>query len=224
MNYGHIERLLGKPIDPVFWFMQRVPFLVEIARDEGKKDAYSYRDFHVAGAAIAINSDEKIFWSDVAGNLKRENKNKICVERKLEGRARRHAMTDLVGFIVLGTTDRQQIEAVSGLPTPTLHWCADCRHDIPASPIVSPNALVVTCGLDSDVNQTFLAHQVVDMYREAERGHVKPALLTAQPDFTDWEQRVATYQVLSGGEEAVNLPLEMRQRLAQLALNKEVTI
>jgi len=84
--------------------------------------------------------------------------------------------------------------------------------------------LIIHSGLDSDVNQTFTIGQEVDMYARAEKGDVDPALFRHQTDFTDWEQRLQTYMTLTGGAEALSIPLEERQRLAQLALNKEVSI
>jgi len=224
LDYGRIEALLNKPFDPVFTFLLHAPYMIEDARAEGRVDAHSYRGFQVAGGAYGINPAEKTAWEDSAGNLKRESKNKICTERKLYTRAAKQGVTTMIGLVVLGTTDRELIREVSGLPTPTLHLCSDCRHDVPASPIVSASMLIIHSGLDSDVNQTFTIGQEVDMYARAEKGDVDPALFRHQTDFTDWEQRLQTYMTLTGGAEALSIPLEERQRLAQLALNKEVSI
>jgi len=224
LNYGHIESMLGKPFDPVFAFLQRAPYMIEEARTKGQADVHSYRNFSVAGSFYAINSSEKIAWVDSAGNLKRESKNKICTERKLEGRARKYGMTDTIGAVILGTGNREQIREVSGLPTPTLHLCSACRHDLPASPLISPSSLIIHGCLDSDVNQAFAIGQEVNMYARAEKGVVDPKLFKAHDDLTDWDQRVQTYQALSGGAEATKLSLAERLRLAQLAINREVTI
>jgi len=226
INYGNVERLTGKPIDPVLWFLQRVPYLVEQARSLGRQDAHSYRDFHVAGAIAAINPAERTYWEDAAGNLKRSNKSKVCAEKKLLGRALKHGFPHVIGLVVLSTTDRAEIKAVSDLETPTLHFCGVCRDEVPQHQCVADRTLVVTSGLNEDVNQTFTVGQVASLYPQALHGDSAAAfeLTRSRPDFHDWDQRIATYQMLTNGPEAVNLALEERQRLAQLALSKTVSI
>ena len=224
LSYGKIEETLGRRFDPVLYFIQRIPYLVERARTMGRESAYSYRDFHVAGAIVAHSEAEKIIWEDVGGNLKRATKAKVCMERKLDGRAEKRGMLETIGYVVLGTTDKKAISEVSDLATPTLHWCTDCRHDIPNTPRTTPNTIIFTSGLEDDVNQSFLTYQLTDMYRRAESGDIDRALMRSQPSLDDWEMRVATYQAMTSGWESAAIPLHERQRLAQLALSGTITI
>ncbi|MBC7582019.1 hypothetical protein H7097_04105 [Aeromicrobium sp.] len=222
VEYGKIERITGQTFDPVLAFMQAVPAMIAKARNDGWSSAHSYRGFHVAGTAYAINTTDKVAVTESGGNLKRETKGKVCVEKRLDGRLRK-SMTDIIGFVVLGTSDQQSIEDVTGLATPTLHLCSDCRQEIPASPIVSPTTLIVHSGLVQDVNQAFTIGQEVGMYARVDKNQVDPLLHDALPDFHDWGARVNTYIKLTGGQEAAcAIDLGERQRLAQLALSKTV--
>lgn len=224
VEYGKVEQLTGTEFDPVHWFLENIPFMIEQARSDGQRDAHSYRQFHVAGTGYAINTHDKISNIESAGNLKREPKSKVCVEKKLAGRMQKD-MTNLVGLVILATTDKHQIKQVSDLPTPTLHLCGECRHEILEYGIASPSTLVVHSGLDVDINQTFTLGQEVDMYANAEDGDIDERLFRAQPNFKDWTARLQTYDRLTGGHEtALTIDLSERQRLAQLALNIEVTI
>lgn len=222
-NYAHMEALLGKPFDPVYAFMRLVPYMVESARTAATTDAHSYRGFHVAGSMYAINEIDKLAIQDSAGNLRRSVKEKVCAEKKLLGRATKAEATHIVGLVVLGTSNQEAIQQVSDLATPTLHFCSVCRVEVPEHPAVRRSTLAVTSGLESDVNQTFNVGQIQDLYARADKGDIDDSLFRGQPDFTDWEQRLATYSLAIGRLQEAGPSLEIREVIAQMAMSRTLT-
>jgi hypothetical protein len=222
-NYEEHGRMTGTTIDPVYWMMENIPLMVGKARQLGRKDAHSYRDFVVPGGMISLNEHDKIIGTDVAGNLKRANKGKVCFERKLLTRAKNNGMTSVLAIVGLATTNRTEIAEVSDLRSPTLHLCSDCRHAIPASPLVSPSTICFTSGIESDVNQAFQLGFLTDAYAKVEAGETVSELYASRPDMTDWDARKRAYQTMVGPNASHEFSVDQRLHFATLALSKSVT-
>ncbi|HEX7368532.1 MAG TPA: hypothetical protein VF261_02655 [Candidatus Saccharimonadales bacterium] len=224
-NYGRVEELLGKPFDPVYAFLQQVPQLIVRAREIGARSAYSYRNVYVAGSIYGIDESEKTVWQETTGSVKRQGKEKVCFEKRALALASKTLIPRIIGMVILGASDRRQIESISGLATPTLHPCVVCRAETLAQhPAVSASTLAVTSGLQGDVNQVFSVGQLQRLYERAGRGDIDAALYESHSDFTDWEQRLARYGDAVQRLEGTAPSIDTRLGLAQLAMSGSLKI
>ena len=195
--HSGFEQEFGKNVDPHHIFMGLVPHMVDISRKAAKEEAYSYRGFHVGASLLAFlpRARETLLFS--AGNTKYENQQKICAEKalleQLDGYARVTGdSAEVIGLVVVGTSDKALIEGVTGLPTHTLHPCRDCRGMLGDSPGVTEDMLIVTAGLQSDAHQTHTLGQLQAFYAH----DAAEAALHTNPDFDNWHTRQAYYDYM----------------------------
>lgn len=178
-------------------FISSVPYMMYQARAAVRHSAHSYRGFLVGASAYAVRTHDGDTAVVSAGNLKNEHKSKVCAERKALALAKKAGFERIVGLVVAATTDLDLIEGVSGRKTPTLHPCADCRSMFHDHPLMRPDTLVVTTGLDTNRYQVHDVSELVDFYNRP-----SPPLDTQYSiaGTDNWEQRIATYDVLVSAE------------------------
>ena len=204
--------------DPGRTFIQRVPSMVDQARDAAENDAYSYRGFKVGAAVLAYNPHTRETGVLAAGNLKiRPDKAKFCAEYRSLQIAKRSGLTVVGGIVVAATTDKHQIGEVTDVETRTLHPCSECRQLFCDHPLMRDDTLILTTGIDSDVYQVHTNDELQKLYAD----HYPDALegRPTQFGFEHWDQHLETYDRLRAAEATLS---EDRQRgiaqLAQMAL------
>jgi hypothetical protein len=190
--------------------------------------AHSYRGLHVAVSALVGIPDTDINAIYIAGNTKAvPSKSKICAEKKLLSKASNEGFTEVTGFVGTSITDVDTIRDISDYPTPTLHWCPECRADGQASPLVSKNSLLATVGLDKNIYQVNRFEDVIDLYSGQHKFRDTPEKFLEytefKDDFSDLHQRLNLYTTLVQAEGLVgNIAPEEATRpralLAQVAL------
>lgn len=207
---------IGVPIefDPYRAFIEDVPDMVRRARDARKRSAYSYRDFLVGGAAFAWTIGTTETGVDVSGNTKStKRKEKVCSEPKLLQKAKKAGYNALIGLVVVGTTDVNEIIKVNNFASPTLHPCTSCQGDLLNSPLVSESLIIVTAGSDSDIYQVHSLAELDNMYSSHS---VETDQRMCQEGFgRAWTKRLPMYDALVLAEAAV--PLEQQRSRAMLA-------
>lgn len=200
--------------DPYRRFVQRVPELIDQARDTyyDEREAYSYRGFRVGLSGLVMTRGSHDTGTLTAGNLKKVAKPKLCAEQRFLARVRKAGYDQVVGFVLAATTDRTKITEVTGLATPTLHPCDECRAKLSRSSLITDDTLVVSAGIDKDYYQVQRWGQLTDRYGSEE----EDALIYGDIGFgfEEWDKRVTYYDEFVRGNPAI----EARARLAQAAL------
>jgi len=200
--------------DPYRAFIEDVPDMVRKARDARKYSAYSYRDFLVGGSVFAwtIGTTETAVFS--SGNTKTtKNKQKVCAEPKLLQHARKAGYSALIGLVVVGTTNRDEIKGVNKYDAPTLHPCVPCQTDLLGNGLVSDDLIVITAGAEHDIYQVHSLGEILAMYRDENVEEVQRA---HQEGFgRKWQSRVQIYDSLSLAEAII--PVEQQRPPALLA-------
>ena len=203
--------------DPYHHFIDSVPFLVESARSAARIDSHSYRGFLVGAAAFTLVAQSQEIGIFTSGNLKRgPHTAKVCAEKKALARAEKAGYAEAIGIVVAATSDTELIEEVTGVASPTLHPCGECRRLFDKHPIMQDETLIVTVGLDSDEYQVHSHAQLRTLY---ERNETELLMQPSGYGFGSWDMHVATYEFLTHAETAV--PEGERRspaKLAQLAL------
>jgi len=196
MRVGGFESFNASEFDPYHIMMAGMPYMVEQARAGANKHASSYRGFHVGAAAFAVKwstSETAIF---NGGNIKpTPDRPKICAEGVTVRQAEKYGFEEILGIVVVATTDIVKIEEVTGARTPTLHPCSECQDPagkVAGNALMRPGTLVVTAGIDHDIYQVHTLQELQDAYGDS-RGD---SLLEARPGFA-WELATATYDFLS---------------------------
>lgn len=212
MKYAVPDYIQRANYDPTRAYLSSLKNLVELSRTAAMDDAYSYRNFRVGAALLAINVTNHKMSYFAAGNVKaKAHDNPTCAEYRII----RQASTDKRGFglipglVVAGTTDLQEILDVTGAATPTLHPCHRCRDNFEASPMISDDALIVSVGISKDQLQFHTKKQMRDLYAD---GYPAPdaQVLPLQALNTV----VDNYDILTRAEGVY--PLHLRRSAAQI--------
>jgi cytidine deaminase len=206
---------MSRRFDAYHSFIGMVPFMVDLARATANDDnqTYSYRDFRVGAVLMALVEGTNEIGTFSHGNLKKQSHtDKVCAERKALQRADKAGFTKAIGIVVAGTSDRDAIAEVSMRPTATLHPCEDCRHRFNEHPLVRPETLVISAGLDKDIYQVHTVKELDDYYAS---GTDVPEADVAHLDFDSWSLRQANYDHLRTSEQT--LPIDQQRPDAQLA-------
>lgn len=223
-----VERIEGV-MDPYRSFIEAVPRMVGFARVAANELASSYRNFNVGSALYLFYPELNRAELFHAGNTKREGQEKVCAEQKVLGQAARSAeklsirtghpvQQEVAGLVIAGTTEIDEIEAVTQLRTPTLWSCQTCISDYDVNPSVSEDTLLVMTGRrvrgDDERYQVFSVGQMRRLYlgkttevdsQQTQYGFDSPA----------WQQRVARYDALMAAEAV--LPVGEQRASSQLA-------
>ena len=168
-NSGAYEHHLMDDFDPYHAFVGLLPRFVDLARDAAARRAVSYRQFHV-GAALYAGNDT---FSDVAtidgANTKvRAEEPKRCAEMSVLDQVKALGFSRVLGMVIAGTSDRDEIKAVNGRATPTLHPCAECRAQMADSGLFEDSSLIVTVSTESDVYQVHNYGELQDYWQRDE--------------------------------------------------------
>lgn len=200
MRVGGVDASRASRFDPYHIMMAGMPYIVEQARSAANKYANSYRGFHVGAAAFAIkwSTEETAIFN--GGNIKpNPRKPKICAEAVSVRQAEKAGFEDILGIVVVATTDIVKIEEVTGARTPTLHPCGECQDPkgmVSGNALMRDDTLVVTAGIEQDIYQVHTLKEIQDAYSD-NRGD---GLLEARPGFA-WELATATYDFLASQNE-----------------------
>ncbi len=199
--------------DPFREFVASVPELVRKSRLANEDETYSYRGFKVGvtGLFWVPDTQDTVFLS--AGNLKKQGKPKFCAEQRLLIRARKAGFTQAIGLVITATTDRQKISEVTGLPTPTLHPCEECRSVLSQDKMMTADTLLLTTGVESSYFQVHRFGELVTRYSEGEIEALQHTNISS--GFSDWEHRLEVYDGLVRG---ITNPDISRSYLAQTAM------
>lgn len=194
---AHQETISSGKFDPYRTFIERVPFMIGLARETARQDSFSYRGFRVGSAIFAIDHELSGFAIFAAGNTKRSPAaDKVCAEKKATIRAEKAGLEMAIGYVTVGTTDRTQIREVTGKDTPTLHPCAHCLELLAESPIVSDDTIIFTGGLDQDVAQAHKFGQLNALYeKEYDDDNEQAAGACAISGFANWDRRLLAYDL-----------------------------
>jgi cytidine deaminase len=175
--------------DPAF-FDQIELRMVAAARRAAREKAVSYRNFLVGacGAILLRNRDEVVFVPG-ANNSPRRGVPRDCAEMDIVRHAEELLAAHGAGNVavldvyVAGTDDPEQIEAVTGLVTPTLHPCSDCRDLMVKHPAVQDDTGIVTVGLDpaSTAWEQHSLRGLIDRYAGLEPPPASQQLATPLP-------------------------------------------
>lgn len=157
-NFSHLVENDGF-FDPHTLIFDMGANLIEIARAIRGKYANSYRDFKVGAATISINESRHRAAAFVGANSKpTPSSEKFCAEKQAVGSARANKFMYTPAVFVVGSTDKKEIEAVTGLATPTLHPCTSCRN------LLSESTVVIPVGADEDVYEAYTGKHLWELY------------------------------------------------------------
>ncbi len=187
-----------KAIDSYHLFVQLVPHMVVLARSKATKEKesfgnaswYSYRKFPVLCTGLCVDSVSQRSAIFATGNLKRENKYKVCAEQRMVGQAKTQHYTDLVGLVIASTVNPQEIKDVLEYDRETLIPCFDCAFHALDNPLVSADLPIVSTGLEKDLYQVVTLAEARSFHEGRE---LPPFSQTTNSSFAGWEHRVALY-------------------------------
>lgn len=158
------EKLIA---DPVWQYVQLAPNLAYHARRWADHRAVSYRNFNVGAAAMVLRHDDHSARVGIlaGANYKPDpDTQKVCAEMAVLELAESLRYEQVIGFVVAGTSDRQQIEAVTMRDAPTLHPCEACRSLFSENDMMHDEALFMTVGDREDRFQLFSQKELLQHY------------------------------------------------------------
>lgn len=207
LNIGRIPNY-----DPYHLLMGSMGYMVEQARYAAENDSYSYRNFKVGVAIFAASGSTRSTAVFSAGNVKAKQHTKaVCAELRGLTQVKKAKFEKVLGLVVAGTTDVQEIVEVNHAAAPTLHPCVRCRELFDVNPLMADDTLVVSVGLDSDKYQVHTKREIVDLY---DGGF--PPEDAGTNELAVLERGVTTYDYLAMAEQS--LPLAGRRSPAFLAM------
>lgn len=187
----------------------RVPLLVERARHAAKSDlSFSYRGFLVGAAAIAYDPDPEKprIGTYTSGNYKAKLSDedrsdadvldipKVCAEMDIVMRASMDDFERIGIFVVAATTNKERIKAVTELAGATLEPCNECESVMRHSDLVDGQTIVMTVGTGNDIYQVQSFKNLIQRYRNLDRG-APPGELSIHPYSSyAWENRQRKYE------------------------------
>lgn len=212
---------LAENFDPYRNFVEDIPRLLAEARSAANTEALSYRKFHVGATGKLLNhNDFTAVYELSAGNMKvSQQEPKFCAEMNIIEQANQIAGENhFVGVVIAGTTDRDEIEAVNGIATPTLHPCDRCRHEMVSSAEFGADTMIITAGLKGQIAQVHFFGEMLGLYE----GNAPADALTYATDtqfgFEEWPNIVDYYdEVLAAEHLEVSKPL-----IAKLAIESAI--
>jgi len=169
------------------------PYMIDRARANYSK-AHSYRGFLVGAVGFAVDhARETGYFFDGSNVKKSKHADKVCAEKRIIASVHKKQLEQVVGIVVAATTDRDKIEEVTGLRTPTLHCCDDCRQLLADSHSVSDNTLITTIGVTKDIYEV---HDFGTMSMAYDTQTMTPAQpIEYHPEL--WSNREVVYEKLS---------------------------
>lgn len=179
--------------DPYHNFVELMPYLVDRAR-EAREEAVSYRNFKVGGVLLAATGDFRFIGVIDAANTKpKPSADKVCSEKRLFGRARKKGYVEPVGLVVCGELNPDH---GSGLESPTLHPCMECRDIIP------DDTLIMSIRPDKDAFELKTGRELKALHAAAADGEeIGEQHIFYDPGFKKWETNRTWYGRLTRGLE-----------------------
>jgi cytidine deaminase len=141
-------------------FLTLVPELVELAVEAAKFTADSYRQFHVAAAALAIDEKTGRAMIIIGANFKGEKDDsnefspKSCAEHDILHQAEELGMTHIVGFVTYADIEPEEIVDVLKREEPTLCPCGVCDTVLAQHPLVDEATILISTAPDKSVIQS----------------------------------------------------------------------
>lgn len=169
--------------DPYRHLIYKLPALRNIAREAAKK-AYSYREkpVLVGSAALAIIEGSGQWGIDDGYNTKRIGKEKNCSERKTILKAQKAGFNKILALWIASSTNKDEIEGILEMRSSTLVPCDVCHGDFIASPLITPDTLIISGGLDHDIVQINTVQRLARIMKERDEDAINEQTLTT-PDF-----------------------------------------
>jgi len=161
-NYRRLLVLTNGRYDPVYAGWQLFPMLADQARLAAEQEAISYRDFHVGAAAYALDQENYRAGIIFGANIKPDKSApKRCAELMLVQKAETLGYKSIPYLVVSGPL---QTDEHSGIISPTLHPCADCRDLFLASPLIEDETVLVTVGEDGETHEMFSVAELLGLH------------------------------------------------------------
>lgn len=202
--------------DPVHTFIGLIPEMIDQARSCAEQNAISHRDFHVGATAFFVDSSGQGFTDDSANYKLTADSPKICAEMDILFKLdQSYEENKIVGFVIAGTSDTNEIEGVNGHKAHTLHPCIDCLRALAASPAVDDGTLFVTVGIDKDIVQVQTFGEMKRSRRPSDSVEEIPAQSFEE---LDWFERQDMYDQLIQGLGQIEENDPRRIVMARIAL------
>jgi hypothetical protein len=152
-------------------FLTSIPEMVQRAR-RARKEANSYR-VKVGVSGLAVNPYTGKSYIRSRGNLKTKKvKETSCAEKRTVKELERIDAVRVLGMVVIGPMDTEEVQSISGVVTDTLHPCWRCRAELPNFSSINDDTLVLSGGGglqgENSNNNLFQIHtlgQIINLYR-----------------------------------------------------------
>jgi len=219
---------IHEQFDPLSILFEMGPFLIKNARAIREKYATSYRNVLVSASALVRNTQEQKMRAYVGfNNTPYQGAQKHCAEMKSFGQADHDGYRRHDAVIVVGPTDTNMIEGITGIATPTLYPCDSCLD------LLDDATVVVTVGAEEDVYEAHtgaeLRHQRYVLQGATKRK--RQELLANQsaeaihdPNFIHWTGGRAVYETLVSHFDVNSLEdLRLARAEAAVAVLQDIT-
>ena len=181
-------------------FMEQIPTLVARAQFMAENVAVSWRDdpFKVGASVFAVTALFEIATADGANVKPRRSRTTVCAEKIALRKVQKIGATRAIGIAVAGTVNKQKIKEVTFAATPTLHPCVNCQVMFDGHPLISPDTLVITAGLEVNTYQVHEYEKLRELYMEQDLAGLEDEAVVRNLD--NWQKRVDKYDQLAVAE------------------------
>ncbi len=202
-------------------FVSAIPLMVNMARHGAENEAFSYREFHVGASAYAVKFDGSKPPIVIGGaNYKPDQDTpKYCAEMDVIDHATEDGYDHIIGMVIAGTDDPEEIRAVMNRITPTLHPCGACQTKMDNSRLITPETIIVTIALDSDKAQIHTFDDLKMVYEVEEQAGNAIQSPVAELDLANWGQREDAFDAITQATADVD-PV----RVTRMALSSTVRL
>lgn len=202
-------------------FVSAIPSMVKMARWAAYNEAISYRDFHVGASAYATSHEGSRAPIIIGGANYKPDKEapKYCAEMDIIDQVAEYGLDEIIGLVIAGTTDPNEIKDVMGRVTPTLPPCAACRDKMNHSGLITPETIVITVGLDSDRAQVHSFDDLELIYELEEKQAASIMAPVVDLDLPNWSRRENDFDTLAQAS-----PDTDPVRLTRLVLSSTVSL
>jgi cytidine deaminase len=217
---GPYSEILSDGYDPYHAFISLMPYMVDEARRSARDEAVSWRRFHVGAALFAAElAGARTAVLAGANSKPQPDSPKYCAEMNVLDQAAAHGLEHVIGIVVAGTNDSAQIEAVTGIATPTLHPCDACLQKMAGSSLIEPETLIVTVALEEDVMQVHSYQEMALIYATEGTASMEYMTPSYPLDLENWPRRQFIYDRLASASDNLLHP----PAVARLALTSVIS-
>lgn len=153
----------GFPLGP-----EDLNWVIDRTRTTAEKYSTSYRGFKVGAAVIGWTLDDCRVWM-AANHKPTPEAPKICAETTALARAKAAGCISVDGLVVVGPSDPEEIEGVTGFRAETLPPCRDCSDNLTNHPLLKDGGStpVLTTGLEEgDLCELRTVKEIAELYKE----------------------------------------------------------